>query len=355
MRKEILIHSISWLSFALLIWYWQSNTYEFPGSLAHTARFVSICVLVFYSNLWMLNRFVKKGKLALYVGLVFVLLGGIFYGTQVSNQWMPRPDVSYFNRHGEEPRNPGINRPPRSRRRGREMDLVSRRIIFSAVNTLPMLFFSTLFFLTQERRRQKELDVNRKSEQLESEMKFLKSQINPHFLFNALNNIYSLSITKSEKASELIMKLSKMLRHVIYENGAVVTMEQEIAYIEHYIDFQKLRIGESRNIVFTHQVTNATAKIEPMLLIPFVENAFKHSDFVENEEAVVQISLREEKGILTFMAENTMNSSSETKDEVGGIGINNVEERLKLIYKDRSQMEISQTGKMYKVSLEIIL
>lgn len=187
-----------------------------------------------------------------------------------------------------------------------------------------------------------------------SELALLRSQLNPHFLFNTLNNIYSLSIKKSEHVSEAIMRLSDIMRYTLYEtNTDKVDLNEEIKYLQAFIELQELRIKDKDFIRFNIS-GNADGKcIAPMLLIPFVENAFKHGNKkVELPGISVNIEIHENK--LVYKVENYFTAdSNKPKDKVGGIGLKNIKRRLQILYPKSHNLHISEENNLYSVVLEI--
>ena len=194
-----------------------------------------------------------------------------------------------------------------------------------------------------------------KTHNFETELKFLRSQINPHFLFNSLNNIYSLSVTKSEKTPDMLVKLSSMLRYLIYEcNVDKVSINKEIEYISNYIELQKLKDDQISNIRFKHNVNDV--QISPMLLMPFVENAFKHSKIEDVDKGWINIFLKTQKSeTLYFIVENSIPPVPSTKDDTGGVGIVNVKKRLELLYPERHCINFFEDSYQYKIELSIDL
>lgn len=343
-RRETIIHIICWVAYSLIVFYWLTNMFDSKAAFIHVIRFISLEIIVFYINLHiLLPKFFEHGKYlkySFYILMVFVFTHFIFH---VTLTLMPPPEfknvINQLHLNGKiKEINP------------RKWD---RLIIFTFVNVIPTLFFSTILWISESNRKRKQREVSLVSETLHSEMRFLKSQINPHFLFNALNNIYSLSFTKSEKAPQMIMKLSEMLRHVVYDSGNTVRLEKEITYIHHFIAFQKLKTEEEINVIFDHKNVDPSFSIEPMLLIPFVENAFKHSDIENNEEGFIRIFLGTCRSKLDFEVENTTPRSHHTKDRISGIGIENVTKRLELSYPGRSQFKKTITENRFKIQLTL--
>ncbi|HEX2935961.1 MAG TPA: two-component regulator propeller domain-containing protein [Bacteroidales bacterium] len=188
-----------------------------------------------------------------------------------------------------------------------------------------------------------------------SEMGLLKSQINPHFLFNTLNNIYSLVYQKSEDAPSAVMRLSELMRYMVYETNSVkVALEKEINYLKSFIELQLLRLRNKDYAEFNIEGNIYGKTIAPMLLIPFVENAFKHGNKkAPNPGIIINLAI-EDKGI-RFDVTNYYQNGAVNKDEIGGIGIENVKRRLELIHPNSHVLNISQTESQYKTHLEITL
>lgn len=190
-----------------------------------------------------------------------------------------------------------------------------------------------------------------------SELKFLKMQINPHFLFNALNNIYTMSYIGDKSAHEKIARLSDMLRYVLYEcESELIPLIKEIEYIESYIDFQQLKTEAPQNISFHYQVEQENCLVAPMLLIPFVENAFKHSKIEKFKNGFVNISLIQSREKLIFEVKNSFpieENLVRSTIKSSGIGIKNVENRLELLYPGKHRLNIESSGNIYKVYMEL--
>jgi LytS/YehU family sensor histidine kinase len=187
-------------------------------------------------------------------------------------------------------------------------------------------------------------------EKLDAELLYLKAQINPHFLFNTLNSIYSLAIVKSDMTASAIVKLSGMMRYVLSEaHLETVSLQKETAYISDYIELQKLRLTESANLHFILTGYNTGKQIAPLLLIPFIENAFK---FGVNPEKKSEISIHidiEESHLFLFVKNDKVNDSAEHN----GLGIANTQSRLQLLYPGKHELNITDTENQFSVSLKI--
>lgn len=223
-------------------------------------------------------------------------------------------------------------------------------LLLISVSYVFAVFLETFSFA---QKKEEDLILSR-SETLANELKFLKSQINPHFLFNSLNNIYALSIIDATKAQESILYLSEMLRYVLYDcEKPVVAIEKEVAYIEDYIQLFVLKSSKKYAITTSFTIDDPKLQIAPMLLIPFVENAFKHSNIQNVEEGFISINLHSNKDSLVFVIENSFKKGTANKDEVGGIGIRNVKKRLPLLYPDSSEIAIVDNNDIFKVELKM--
>lgn len=193
-----------------------------------------------------------------------------------------------------------------------------------------------------------------KKEQLATELKFLKAQINPHFLFNTLNNIYSLARRESKETPEVILKLSKLLRFVLYEsNSSFIKISDELRLIEDYIALEKLRYSNRLRVDFTLEIDNPDQAIAPLLLIHFVENAFKHGASESRFGSVIKVSITLAKGQLNAHISNTVEENRSTEDRES-IGLQNVKRQLELLYPKHS-LAIKKEDRFFNVDLTIAL
>ncbi|MBW8684103.1 sensor histidine kinase [Chitinophaga rhizophila] len=227
---------------------------------------------------------------------------------------------------------------------------ILRKSIFAA---LLMLFMSGFIKIAQEWFKSEQQREALKVENLNAELKFLKSQINPHFLFNCLNTIYSLAHKHSVQTEHAIVKLSTILRYMIYDsNEDKVQLQQELQYLEDYIDIQRLRMPDDIVVDYAVQGNTAGLKIAPMLLVPFVENAFKHG-ISYAEPSFIAIALAIEKNEMRLVVENSR--FKQRVAEKGGIGLQNVRKRLELLYADHHELEITESDNQFIVDLKIVL
>jgi two-component system, LytTR family, sensor kinase len=193
-------------------------------------------------------------------------------------------------------------------------------------------------------------------EKTENELRFLKSQMNPHFLFNAINSIYVLIKKDPDFAGLTLVKFADMLRYQLYEcNADEIPIEKEIGYLDNYIELEKLRKGKIIETRYTVGAAACNFSIAPLLLIPFVENAFKYVSSCPNKNNFVTVDLNYQDDIFELSVENTMDEDNVPPKEKfwGGIGLENVRRRLELIYKGRHALDISTKGDIYSVLLTI--
>lgn len=190
-------------------------------------------------------------------------------------------------------------------------------------------------------------------EKLNAELSYLKAQINPHFLFNTLNSIYSLSIIKSDKTPEAVVKLSGMMRYVLSEaHQERVPLDKEITYITHYIELQQIRLGNTVQLEYTVQGDMIGKEIAPLILISFVENAFKHGVNAE-ENSAISIQLKAEVDHFYMEVKNNKVKSVISIEEESGLGIENTKNRLNLLYPNKHELSIQDDGKQFSVILKI--
>jgi len=289
--------------------------------------------LLFYANAWLVNRFLEHQKYWTYIALANLLI------------WATLPLRFYINKQFLFPE--GFVEPKN----------LAKGLIFAALATgYGILMLSTIFQVLLNRyaaERKAMAIINR---QTEAELQFLRAQINPHFLFNTLNNIYALAVLRSPKTADMVLKLSQLLRYVVYERkGEMVPLEKETAHIEHFIELFQMRSETPLNVEFTIKGEMVGAQIEPMILIPIVENCFKHCDFDSNPMAFVNIQLEVLDGQLNFKTTNTKNDADRQKDITGGVGLENIRRRLELQHPDAFQLETHEENGIFEVLFSLKL
>jgi LytS/YehU family sensor histidine kinase len=218
--------------------------------------------------------------------------------------------------------------------------------------------FSTIYSIISEWKEQEKQRTELQNQTVASELRFLKTQINPHFLFNTLNSLYALTMKKSNDAPEVVLRLSEMMRYMLYEcNEPQVPLSKEVAYIENYLSLEKLRLPESIDLQFSVIGDISQLKIAPLLFIPFIENSFKHGVANQIGEGFVHIELVCADNELRFCVENSragsIKPSSADGKNSGGIGLENVKRRLDLLYPEKNSLQIEDSADKFKVCLSI--
>lgn len=297
------------------------DLYSLFDSIVYTSFEVLVYSAEFYTNLYILIPLVlvKRGKIGYSISVFLLLCCGFstYYISGLNKVLSP--------------------------------ENFERAIISFLLNHLLFLFISYIIWFFNKYFIEKQMRLQLENEKLQSEMMMLKSQISPHFLFNALNNIYSLTLIKSENAPKMIASLSDILRYFLYESDKKDTfVSSEIEVINKYIQIQKYReIAGKNNITFDIINDNSVQLIPPLLLMTLVENAFKHGDIIENKEGFVTIDLVTINNKIEFVIAN----SFQGKESSEGIGLKNLKSQLKNIFKDNYHFSIDDNNMVYKVTL----
>ncbi|WP_066631160.1 sensor histidine kinase [Labilibacter marinus] len=237
--------------------------------------------------------------------------------------------------------------------RGREF----AGIFYTLLGGMPVITMLSGFkFAWDALMKQKEVE-DLKAVAKESELRFLKSQINPHFLFNNLNNLYAYAIENSPKTPEIILELSSVLRYMLYEcKEKYVPLQKEIDLIENYIRLHQLQIEDRGHIQFTQKNISGSYHIAPLILIVFIENAYKHSTASQTENIYIEVNTQlSDDGILSFYCKNSFQEQSNTEKLPNGIGLINVKKRLQLLYPKLHSLEINKDESFFEVQLSITL
>ncbi len=231
----------------------------------------------------------------------------------------------------------------------------ARRNIFGLVlfSEISIAAFSALLRIAVNSNETKTQMGEMEKLNLETELKFLKSQMSPHFLFNTINNVYALSLSKSNKAPDALLKLSDLLRYLLYECNQQVPLQKEIKALECYIDLFQLRYEEPLNITLKSFVNDGNINIEPMFLIPLLENAVKHSAIGVIAGAYIKIMLYEENGMVTAIVANSKSEAMNHDKETGGIGLQNIRKRLDMMKPKNDLLQISETETIFEVTIKI--
>jgi len=245
--------------------------------------------------------------------------------------------------------------------------LITTQVVSEVTSDTWTLFFNRLFlavrflmislfmkFIKDWFEQEKKLNEI-KNTQLTTELHYLRSQINPHFLFNTLNNIYGLTLKKSDKAPEVVLRLSEMMEYMLYESdGEKVPLEKEIKNLSNYLEIERIRQGNNARINFEVSGEFQEKKIAPLLFLPLLENSVKHGINKAIEGAFLKASLTVTKEQITFIVENN-NPLSGATIRRDGIGLQNLKKRLELFYKDSHQLRVDDGRDQYRVELSIVI
>jgi two-component system LytT family sensor kinase len=314
-------------------------------------NFLAVLITYYLSSALILSSLYQKRWIWIVVGLLLIYIVNYlcfyYFFTEVSKA---------------HPVSPGVQRVADAYRKAGLLGGFTNSAVFimnwsyslNAVIPVIMKFMKDVF-VTRNRTTQLERD------NLSLELNFLRSQVNPHFFFNAVNNVYSLIVDKDEQAATILLKLSSLMRYVLYEAGAsYVPLHQEISFLSDYVGLEKIRHEAWNTIQLRVDGEVQGLTITPLILITFVENAFKHGLNATIKESWVTIDIRIEGNTLYFQAQNSKPSGparirKNPLPEVGGIGLANTQRRLELLYPDKHQLHIHETPSVYTVDLMIIL
>jgi LytS/YehU family sensor histidine kinase len=328
---------IIWISFTIL--FLSTGIYFFPfqialiGALVSSGTFLGVLIINEY---WLFPKYFIDNRRRFIILNFIIVLGLTGFNFILDSVLTPR-ELSKFAHTVK-------------------MDMPIYFPILRSFGMVSMAnFISITLLLATELKRKAENEKLLKEEKLGTEIKLLKAQINPHFIFNALNNIYSLAYTKSEMAPESILKLSEMLRYVFYDcSNDVVKLDAEIEYISNFIAFQQMKSEHEQSINFDNSKARKDIDIAPMLFITFIENAFKYSKVEEVDKAYVNILLSSEKNALILEIENSIPESGKILSG-NGLGIKNVRQRLDLLYPNSYRLDINEDENKFMVQLKITL
>lgn len=337
-------HYIWWALTIGSAWAAVNNILYSPYAIKFSFYVIFQAIGVYFNLYYLIPKFLGKGRYVQYVCLVIVTIACtaalIVPGYYVS-AWMSGRSV--MNLYGIDPKN---------------------YLYFFQINTLPSSAASMTLAMSvkltknwiQTRERERLLE----KEKLETELKFLKSQFNPHFLFNTINSIFVLIHKNPDMASESLAKFSDLLRYQLYEcNEQQIPLSQELTYLENFIELEKLR--QEQNVKLTMQISNPHSgnfTIAPFVLMPFIENAFKHVSRDRQQSNWIKIYLHAEKDQLHFEVTNSISNRHSSSGELmhyNGIGLKNVQRRLDLLYPGKHELTIQRQHEQFRVMLRLHL
>ncbi|MFI2742181.1 sensor histidine kinase [Zhouia sp. PK063] len=306
-----------------------------------------INILLFYFNYSFLvpKLLLKNNKLGWYllcclgIVIIYIAFDSYFIGPPRRHEWLKNmPTPPDFPRHaGEMMHNDWFN---------------TRRFFMPFVVISIHFIVGTAIKIYDDWTDNRKIKDQIENERVNSELQFLKAQLNPHFLFNSLNSIYSLSVKKSNDTADAILTLSELMRYMLYEaNQNLVPLQKELEYIQHYIKLQHLRLSNSEAVSLNIYGNSRHKKIQPLLFISFIENAFKYgTDFKGNTIVKIAITINDDH--IHFYCSNIIGSYKKNLIN-SGVGLKNVQNRLQLLYPNAHELNITNNGKTFTVSLTL--
>ncbi|RWY48323.1 sensor histidine kinase [Mucilaginibacter gilvus] len=336
-KRIVLVHIAFWavlITGAFLRGYFSGKMLGLPliTFLITSISYYILSAICFYcSYFWVAPRLILKRQYLHALLLTALIWGIVIFARYALEFWFLKPVIHFDNYHDETP----------------TVNYYISNIFFYY---FPSYFIYGLMYFFAENwyksgQRQQELQ----QEKLSTELAFLRSQINPHFLFNTINDIYSLTYQKSEQAPEALLKLSVMLRYMLREgNEDFMPLNREVEYLENVIALQRISAKGMAYVKFTQEGYLGDQPIASLLFIAFVENAFKHGIWNDPQHPI-EIYLHSNNAEIIFSLSNK--KSQGQKDNTGGIGLSNVQRRLKLMYPERHQLTITNNAHLYKVNL----
>lgn len=317
-------------------------------SAAITSTLVIVVVILLNSIILLPNLYFKKRyftyslSIALFTSIVAVILNKYFYNPDPPFQVSELSSMPYQMRERLEFMQQG------------PAGMI--RWFTTLVPVLLGLFANNAIELTLYAISKEKENVALEKEKLIAENNFLKAQINPHFLFNALNNIYTLILSKSEKAPENLMRLSNMLRYMVYDCTAkFVPIQKEIEYLNQYLSLVHLKDSKGLNITSNINITNRDLMVPPLLFIPFIENAIKHSNIDDTVNGWINFSIDENGRTIKYLVENSHSVHNSSKVEHNGIGIDNIRKRLELSYPETHIIKIEKSDDKFTAFMKLSL
>ena len=334
--KVLLIHMALWSLYVLS---------EYAANFIHLrpaeelifwrATLLSLPLLVlptYFIVLVAIPRFLKPNRFVLFALVIMVVAVLIFAGRI---KWMEL--IEYLNH-------------------GHIISMPAGKVLKNVIRDYAVVALAVCIYIIGDWRRKQKINEQLVKAKAETEIKLLKGQLHPHFLFNTLNNIYSLALKKSELTADSILKLTELLDYLVYWTGKdKVEISKEVQLIKNYLELEKLRHGDKLKLDVDLDIADQSELVTPLILLPFIENCFKHGGAKRGEPFWIKMKLRIYSKKLVFNVENSKKSVINTNNENSGIGLKNIRERLQLVYPHRHQLVISNKTEFFGVRLELTL
>ncbi len=332
-QKYKLHHIIFWILVFALWYYLRYQDYSTKRIAVKITliKVADLAALVYLTNYILIPRFLYKKKYADFISLfILLIVASALLKVYLMSEIFNRPQL--FSLSGN----------------------LKERLYENVISDFFLVVAGAAFRLIFDYIKMQQRLAEIAKEKAETELNFLKSQINPHFLFNSLNSVYFLINKDNLQARNALHKFSEMLRYQLYEAGdARIPVEKEIAYLKDYVDLQQLRKDERYSVQFNCAGDVKGFQIEPLLLIPFVENAFKHISHSSEKINFIKLDMNRSNGTLLFSIENSKETERITTQKQGGIGLANVKRRLELLYPGKHELDIDETDNTFSVKLKL--
>jgi two-component system LytT family sensor kinase len=343
----ILLHILIWSVFGMVLFFFQPLTWNIsvPYQLwIKQAIVMGMMVSAFYLNSFVLvPQFVLKSRTGLYFSIIVGVTVFIVLLSSYADNWLNLHQLmdAAFRKSG-------------TRHHGHRFEWDIGMIVIIAL----VIGVSTSFTTIQKWQKDKQRHQEMEQDKISSELSFLKAQINPHFFFNTLNNIYALTLVNADTSRKAIHQLSRMMRYVLYDTQNATTMlSQEIAFVKDYISLMQLRLTEVVTVTFHSPAVLKDLPVAPMIFLPFIENAFKHG-VSATQPSSITINIEQQGSVLILKVVNTIiKEQSNNLEERNGIGLNNTRRRLELLYPGKHTLTIDEltAENLYSVHLTLDL
>lgn len=339
--RQVYLHIVLWVIVFFAVMFFELGDKSFSINtqflFLYFNGFFGFILTSYFHILFLIPKFFKKKKYFLHFGLLFITLVAVsFLSLMVRNLF---DDAVFMDAKHQE-------------------TLPFLLHMFSG-NAMLVLATSFIFFVGEWMKYQ---DMTIKLKEAENEKTFaelnaLKAQLNPHFLFNTLNNLYALALEKSNSTPEMILKLSDLMSYILYEcKSEKVLIQHELEFIQNYIELEKQRFGDKVQVEFGIKGENQFITISPLLFIPFIENAFKYGANVNTQNTQISIAFKIEERSISFEIKNSIETEYlEASKNRGGVGIENVKKRLALLYPQQHELKIGIENNWYTVTLKLFL
>jgi len=350
-NNKLLLHVIFWLTFTIFYSFVYGPSYEsFTLKLFHTLLLLPVAIVAsYFTILVVIDKLLLKHKYTLFIltlffsAVFFTFLQVCVYYFFILPNLYPEADVSLL-----------IHFDSFLIELLRLYAIVTLATVLKLLRHWNRMKSSNIQLIEKNHRAELKIkDIER--QKIEAELSALKSQLNPHFLFNVLNNIYSHSLLKSDITPSIVLKLSNLMSYILYDCKAkLVSLQKEVEFIKNYIELEKIRL--EKDIEITYNINNVNqALIPPLLFIPLIENAFKHGIGSHPDDMYISLTMEIHKDNFRFKLENPKGAEVKTnkKDKKGGIGIENVRKRLNLLYPMSHELTVSNNADNFNVEIII--